>query len=242
MKRYFTLLELLITVAIIGILVTLLMPSLSQARERAREAVCLSNERQLGIAFFSYSTESGGFLPAAYDFSNRYSWDDHLSEYMGLGWSSTEKGKNGSVIVDNWQVFSCPSNDVSFKDPRRSYAVNTYDPSSFNRKPGLMGDDVSVSFSRIGRPNETLMAGEQWRTWNKLGSESAQNSGYGYSKLKYEAGSGWWKSLKCHDNKGRANLLMADGSAFISNGKILLDGSFSETGNKLQGSWLDHAK
>ena len=49
MKRrsFFTLIELLIVIAIIGILVTLLMPSLAGARETARRAVCMSNQKQL---------------------------------------------------------------------------------------------------------------------------------------------------------------------------------------------------
>ena len=59
MKK-FTLLELLIVVAIIGILVSILMPSLHKARQKARAAVCLSNTKQIGLAWNMYLDNSGG--------------------------------------------------------------------------------------------------------------------------------------------------------------------------------------
>ena len=57
MKK-FTLLELMVVIAIIGILITMLMPSLSQAREKGRSAVCLSNYKQLGLLNFTFSNDN----------------------------------------------------------------------------------------------------------------------------------------------------------------------------------------
>jgi hypothetical protein len=104
-----------------------------------------------------------------------------------------------------------------------------------------MGDDASVHMAQITQPGQTLMVGEQWRTWNKLGSESAQNSDYGYTLLKESPDSGWYASLKCHGD-GDASLLMADGAVHIMNGKTLLEGSLNYLTNRFQGSWLDHTK
>ncbi|MCM8537697.1 MAG: type II secretion system GspH family protein [Lentisphaeraceae bacterium] len=59
----FTLIELLVVVAIIGILMSLLLPSVSKARLKTMQAVCLSNQRQLGIATFSYISDNGGYGP-----------------------------------------------------------------------------------------------------------------------------------------------------------------------------------
>lgn len=53
MKK-FTLIELLVVVAIIGILASLLMPSLSKAREVTKRAVCASNQKQIGLYFINY--------------------------------------------------------------------------------------------------------------------------------------------------------------------------------------------
>ena len=61
--KSFTLIELLIVVAIIGILASLLLPSLSRARAEAQSAVCKSNLKQIGIGVFLYTDDSNDFMP-----------------------------------------------------------------------------------------------------------------------------------------------------------------------------------
>lgn len=62
-KASFTLIELLVVVAIIGILVSLLLPSLSKAREIGKRAVCLSNQKQISIATQMYIFQDDHFMP-----------------------------------------------------------------------------------------------------------------------------------------------------------------------------------
>src|SRR5438552_698125 len=59
----FTLLELLVVVAVIGILASILLPVLARARAKSQSMFCLNNTRQLGIACLIYSTEHDDRLP-----------------------------------------------------------------------------------------------------------------------------------------------------------------------------------
>jgi prepilin-type N-terminal cleavage/methylation domain-containing protein len=62
--KAFTLVELLVVIAVIGILAALLMPALSAAKERARRAKCLSNVHQIGLATLNYGIDNRDRLPA----------------------------------------------------------------------------------------------------------------------------------------------------------------------------------
>ena len=62
-RSRFTLIELLVVVAIISVLAAMLLPALSQAREKAKRAVCMSNLRQFWMGLDEYADVSEGVYP-----------------------------------------------------------------------------------------------------------------------------------------------------------------------------------
>ena len=82
----FTLIELLVVIAIIGILMTILMPSLQKSREKSEQAVCLSNQKQIGIATYSFSGENKNKLPSLRKNDQasavKSAWKSQMSPYI----------------------------------------------------------------------------------------------------------------------------------------------------------------
>ena len=78
MKKQFTLVELLVSIAIIGILASLLLPSLAKSRNQARSILCSSKIRQIGTATFAYSTDNDNYAAYNNATSTDY-WNKRLS-------------------------------------------------------------------------------------------------------------------------------------------------------------------
>lgn len=83
-KRAFTLVELLVVIGIIALLISILLPSLNKARAAAKEVMCQSNLRQIGISLMLYADQNKGIFPA--DSDPRYGNTDGDRVARSLGW------------------------------------------------------------------------------------------------------------------------------------------------------------
>ena len=96
----FSLIELLVVIGIIGILMTLLLPALTSARERAREIVCLSNLTQLGFSALSYAEDN-----------NQWTVNGTVGTYIPA-WGGTGKGWAAALWHGNYfsspKMLDCP--------------------------------------------------------------------------------------------------------------------------------------
>lgn len=138
----FTLIELLVVIAIIALLVAIIIPSLKAAKELASSAVCVSNEKQLLLAWTSYSNDNdelivGGSNYATYKPTD-YRWVEYPMNADG-SWSteaqySLETRKNGIragklfPYTQDEDLYHCPGDKQFVKEPEpyasfRSYSI-----------------------------------------------------------------------------------------------------------------------
>ncbi|MFA5393344.1 MAG: DUF1559 domain-containing protein [Candidatus Ratteibacteria bacterium] len=169
-RSAFTLIELLVTIAIIGILAALLLPVLGSARERAKQTVCASNLKQIGMAFYMYLNDYDGFFPCAGDpiSSSPAYW-----LWMGRGWKSFVAPYIGSsVSVRNPGVLFCFSDRTAAANwDSTSYAyslsfyhspeqINTMTDASYTYDAGKITPTIPQKEGRVRYPDKKVLVGE----------------------------------------------------------------------------------
>lgn len=164
----FTLIELLIVIAIIAILAALLLPALHQARQKAKDISCLNNMKQLHSLTVLYNGDYNGYQPTGGNLTGETKWHDLLMAYLKSGLRITDncywdKGKgrpygpfdcpsqphdntvNGPQITEKGRYIGANVNAISVK------GLGTY--SSFGRRPEkIMSPSTRALYVDMDRP------------------------------------------------------------------------------------------
>lgn len=118
-RSAFTLIEVLVVVAIIALLIAILLPSLKAARDSANAAVCVSNIKQLCTAFLTFSVEHNGHLPG-YGTGPNTDW---LGKWNTHGTSKGRQPEDGTIYKYMGRVkraYTCPSDHYPRQEVQRS--------------------------------------------------------------------------------------------------------------------------
>jgi len=167
--RAFTLLELLVTIALIGILAGLLMVGLQSAKEKARSAQCISNLRQIGLGAAMYADENDGqFHHAAGKIPDQGQWTanpwtfkllpaNHPSAYWGVAYIGQLAGVKevfhcpSAQIVDEWREEGLPF-------PASFWLNSTYGINRHVITPFEVGTPGPLKVGGLAAPETTILA------------------------------------------------------------------------------------
>lgn len=136
--RAFTLLELLVSVAILAILAGLLLPAINKSREQAKSAGCLGNQRQIAAAMISYCGENNGRLPEQQttEGGEPFTWRARLVPYLG---------ENKSM-----KTFLCPSDKIGLQSLQPPYSLD------YINRTGVMPCSYGPAVVWYRLPNSSL--------------------------------------------------------------------------------------
>jgi prepilin-type N-terminal cleavage/methylation domain-containing protein/prepilin-type processing-associated H-X9-DG protein len=179
----FTIIELAVSISIIGILASMLLPALGVAREKARRAACLNNLRQMGLGMAMYADSYNGRLP------------------QDVAGKPTLAGSYNllSNIITSAKVFTCPSDTAAkFQNsyPLTSAAVSM--TISYSYSVGLIWEDQPDSVIALDRMGKSVTAAgyTNGARWSASGSSPyAPHKDAGGNVLFNDGHAAWANSL-----------------------------------------------
>lgn len=239
----FTLIEMLVVIAVISILASLLMPALGKSLAAARDLRCLNHMKQVGALLHAYFGDFGGRSPAARtrfsdmpagyntpSYTSYYYWQHFLMPYY----------ESGATIVTNYKdtvsaggytlnipkgVFACPS--VSISD---ILSMNTYG-FRVNGKMAIAANHncCAIQTARITRPSATFML------MDMLGDSGTDQAAASNRLYSWNGTPMWLLSYGIPPRHGSGSCLNA--GFFDAHATPLSYDSIPDTGGNQTGKW-----
>ncbi|MBC8140003.1 MAG: DUF1559 domain-containing protein [Armatimonadetes bacterium] len=173
----FTLIELLVVIAIIAILAAILFPVFAQAREKARQTTCLSNQKQIGLAIMQYIQDYDEAYPQAAAYSTipgggtapEY-WQNMVQPYV----------KNGEIVAATGQnygrggIWECPSFPEDFGQGQKYGASDGLFAGNYPYQLPAQNPTIrdAVSSAVVDAPAEKILIAEKGRNGAIWGYET----------------------------------------------------------------------
>jgi len=217
LARGFTIVELLVTISIVALLVSIMMPGLRAARESAYRIQCSSNLRQIGLAMYGYALQSGERLPATLfdddetlaptelmalttgtmspigDINPSMQWD-------GLGLLISE----GSLFLDNPRVLYCPCHHGNHHFAEMTEVISKDSPTRIYCNYHFIGDTEqsipSLTGEHTNSPRHLYAMSEMAIVVDGMRESSDINHRTGTNILRGDLSVRFW-----HDNKNLLN-------------------------------------
>jgi len=190
----FTLVELLVVIAVIAVLAAILLSVTGRVRQAASATKCVSNLRQIGIQFRTYANNNDGNLPSM------FYWDTNLIDALDA--RDTTKIWRCDLDEIDRKAGKKWTGDSNFVAPARSYIANAFLFNFLGFHPAYPGQQVNGSLKVLNVDNPSKM-------W--LLTEFHQTPGSGDLVFGEHGGSLMGGAPVPYPHRGSVNILMLDG-------------------------------